>query len=90
MLLCLKDACFKIEKIIAITRAQSVIPVSGYYDTDSDSAIGAIDNTAVTCNLLNIFLDGYATPISIIYNSVEERDDAYKFATKCFSDYFKR
>lgn len=86
MLLCLKDACFKVDKVIAITRAQSVIPISGYDDTDTNSTI---DNSTIVCNLLNIFLEGYATPISVIYDSIEERDNAYDFAIKCFSEFCK-
>lgn len=87
MLLCLKDACFKIEKVTAITRAQSVIPISGYEDDTANNS--TIDNSTIVCNLLNIFLEGYATPISVIYDNVEERDNAYDFAIKCFSEFCK-
>ena len=87
MVLCLKDACFKIDKVIAITRAQSVIPISGYEDDTANNS--TIDNSSIVCNLLNIFLEGYTTPISIIYDSIEERDNAYDFAIKCFSEYSK-
>ena len=80
MLLCLKDACFKIDKIVSVARAQTTIPK---FEDEDDN------NDVIVCNVLNVFLEGYATPITIFYDDIEERDESYTFAIECITDYYK-